>query len=95
MVIVSGFLTVRPEDRERYLASCADAVRTAREAEGCLDFALGADLLDPARVNVHERWASREAVEAFRGDGPPEDPAAMLLGAEVREYDVLPGTAPG
>ncbi len=90
MVIVSGFLTVRPEDRDPYLASCADVVRTARSTEGCLDFVLGADLVDPTRINVHERWESRAAVEAFRGDGPSGDQVAMLLAADVGEYDVTP-----
>ncbi|MFI6294600.1 putative quinol monooxygenase [Nonomuraea sp. NPDC050790] len=88
MVIVAGHLTVEPRQRESYLAGCADVVRQAREAPGCLDFALTADLLDPGRVNVYERWESVAAVEAFRGSGPSDDQNAQILGASVAEYDI-------
>jgi len=47
-----------------------------------------ADVLDPGRVNVYERWVSRAAVEAFRGSGPSDDQGAALLWASVAEYDV-------
>ncbi|MFY9919353.1 MAG: antibiotic biosynthesis monooxygenase, partial [Mycobacterium sp.] len=46
------------------------------------------DLLDPARINVFERWDSRDAVEAFRGNGPSGDQDDMIVSASVSEYDV-------
>ena len=88
MVIVAGHLVVDPEQRESYLADCVSVVEQARQAPGCLDFALSADLVDPGRINVHERWHSQEAVEAFRGSVPSEEQGAALLGASVAEYDV-------
>jgi quinol monooxygenase YgiN len=87
-VIVSGHLTVAPEARADYLQSCADVVRAARAAPGCLDFAIGADLIEPGRINVFERWDSRAAVETFRGSGPSDEQNAALLGASVAEYEV-------
>jgi quinol monooxygenase YgiN len=88
MVIVSGHLIVDEEAREDYLAGCADVVAQARRAPGCLDFAISADLLDPRRINVFERWASQSAVEEFRGSGTGEDQGAMIRSASVSEYDV-------
>ncbi|MEJ2889100.1 putative quinol monooxygenase [Actinomycetospora aeridis] len=88
MVIVAGHLQVDPTEREAYLAGCVGVVDQARAAEGCLDFAISADLLDAGRINVFERWASQEAVEAFRGSGPSDEQGAAMLGAEVAEYDV-------
>ncbi len=88
MVIVAGHLVVAAEDREDYLEGCASVVQQARVAPGCLDFALSADLLDPGRVDVFERWESRAAVEAFRGSGPSGVQAAAILTAAVAEYDV-------
>ena len=87
-VVVAGHLMVDPDARDHYLAGCLDVVRQARETPGCLDFAISADVLDPGRVNVYERWASRAAVEAFRGSGPSDEQGAALLGASVAEYDV-------
>ncbi len=36
----------------------------------CIEYALGADLLEPDRINVLEMWTTRSALDDFRGDGP-------------------------
>jgi quinol monooxygenase YgiN len=87
-VIVAGHITVAPEGRADYLAGCVDVVRQARATEGCLDFAISADLLDESRINILERWASQAAVDAFRGSGPGEDQSAAMTSASVAEFDV-------
>jgi quinol monooxygenase YgiN len=53
MVIVAGHITVDPEERETYLAGCMSVVEKARRADGCLDFAITADLLDPGHFRVN------------------------------------------
>jgi len=88
MVIVAGHLVVDPEERESYLADCVSVVAEARSAPGCLDFAITADLVDPSRIDVFERWESQADVEAFRGSGPSEGQGAAMLAASVAEYDV-------
>lgn len=88
MVIVSGHLIVDPDARETYLDGCRTVVEMARAAAGCLDFAISADLLDPGRINIFERWESQAAVETFRGSGTPNDRAAQIRSASVAEYDV-------
>jgi quinol monooxygenase YgiN len=89
VVIVAGQVFVRPELRDQYLAGCVEVMRQARRAPGCLDFAVSADLLDPERINVLERWESQAAVEAFRGSGPSFDQTAAIVSAFVAEYDVV------
>lgn len=88
MVIVAGHLVVDPLRRESYLSDCVGVFEAARHAPGCLDFAITADLVDPGRIDVFERWESQAAVEAFRGSGPSEEQGAALLSASVAEYDV-------
>ena len=88
MIIVAGHLTVDPIDREAYLETCREVVDTARTAEGCLDFAITADLQDASRINVFERWSAREPLDAFRGAGVGDDQGAMIRSASVAEYDV-------
>ncbi|HTU13570.1 MAG TPA: antibiotic biosynthesis monooxygenase family protein [Solirubrobacterales bacterium] len=88
MVIVAGHLMVKPGDRDRYVAGCIEVVEKARETEGCLDFAITADSIDPGRVNIYERWDSREAVEAFRGDGPSDEQSVAMISASVAEFGV-------
>ncbi|MFI6866486.1 putative quinol monooxygenase [Nocardia sp. NPDC050406] len=85
MLIVAGYLRVT--ERERYLDSCREVVEQARKANGCLDFNLGADLVEPDRVNVYERWATRADAEAFRGAGTSGELAERIVGADVREFE--------
>jgi len=89
MVIVAGHLVVDPDERAAYLEGCKDVVALARTADGCLDFAISADLGDPGRVNVYERWESEEAVEAFRGDGVSGDQAVAIRSASVAQYGAV------
>ena len=91
MVIVAGHITVKNQERDAYLASCVPVVEAARAADGCLDFAISADLLDASRINILERWESQEAVEAFRGDGPSDEQSTAMLSASVAEYDISGG----
>jgi quinol monooxygenase YgiN len=89
MVIVAGHLLVDPAEREAYLEGCRPVVEQARSTDGCLDFAITADLLDPSRVNLYERWESQEAVEAFRGEGPSGDQQQAIRSASVAEYGAV------
>src|SRR6185503_21165393 len=86
VVIVAGHVVVDPEHRDDYLKGCVEVVRQARRTAGCLDFALSADLLDPGRVNIFERWESVAAVEAFRGSGPSDEQGAAMISASVTEF---------
>jgi quinol monooxygenase YgiN len=70
MVIVAGHIAVDPERRESYLAGSMSVVEKARRADGCLDFAITADLLDPGRVNLFERWESQAAVKPSAEEPP-------------------------
>ncbi|MBF6357857.1 antibiotic biosynthesis monooxygenase [Nocardia higoensis] len=88
MVVVAGHIMVDPARREAYLVGCVPVVEQARQARGCLDFAISADLLDSGRINVFERWATREDVEAFRGSGPEDGQSAAIREASVAEFDI-------
>lgn len=74
MLIVAGHLILDPADRDAHIDASADAIRLARSAPGCLDFAVSADPVDSRRVNVLERWAGAEDLAAFRSSEP--DPNA-------------------
>ncbi|NMN98572.1 putative quinol monooxygenase [Antrihabitans stalactiti] len=89
MVIVAGHITVDPSRRESYLAGGVRILEIARAAQGCLDISFGADLIDPSRINLFERWESREALDTFRtsGGASDEQPDARLA-VSVEEYDI-------
>jgi len=89
MIVVAGALTVDPDGRAAYLRGCAGVVSAARQTEGCLDFELSPDLLEPGRINVFERWESQEDLVRFRGSGPDDGQRAALLDVQVGEWTVI------
>ena len=88
MIIVAGALFVSATGRSEYLIGCADVIDQARHAEGCLDFALSADLLDERRINVYERWASEADLNRFRGSGPSDEQNNEIEAADVQEFRI-------
>lgn len=94
VLIIAGHLIVDPAARDRYLAGCVPVVEQARRSPGCLDFSLSADLVDPGRIDVHERWESEEALLAFRGSGPSGEQQEAVLDADVHRYVISAVEAP-
>jgi len=97
VIVVTGHLVVDAQDRDRHLELSRPAVVAARALEGCLDFAVSPDLVDPTRVNVLERWSSRAALEEFRADGPSGELAELIRDARVEEIEIgepEPGEGP-
>ena len=90
MIIVAGALFVRASAREDYLAGCRPVVERARTTDGCLDFSISPDLLDPRRINVYERWADADALMTFQGSGPSGEQTDMIEDADVREFRIEP-----
>lgn len=66
MLIIAGHSTLEAAERDRYVTAHQNLARRARQAPGCLDLAITADPLDPTRVNVYERWQSKEHLDAWR-----------------------------
>jgi quinol monooxygenase YgiN len=86
MIIVSGFLRVRPDERSAYLDASLEVIRMARSASGCLDFHLSPDPIETDRINIFEQWESVESVEAFRGSGPSDGQQAAIAEALVMQH---------
>ncbi|OKI10001.1 antibiotic biosynthesis monooxygenase [Streptomyces sp. CB02923] len=94
MIIIAGKLYVDAAARDAYLAGCSKVIEHARAALGCLDFALSADLVEPDRINVYERWETDEDLERFRGVGPEPERTAQIRAAEVSKYRISGVEAP-
>ncbi|CAN5724362.1 hypothetical protein BH24ACT5_BH24ACT5_14800 [soil metagenome] len=93
MIIVAGRLILDPHKRQPYLDESVAVMTAARRANGCLDFAITADPLEPNRINVFERWDSVDAVNAFRGDGPSDDQMDSIEHADVSQYEIASWTS--
>ncbi|QXC59100.1 antibiotic biosynthesis monooxygenase [Aquihabitans sp. G128] len=88
MLVIAGHLVVDPSERDAYVAGCVAVVEAARATEGCFDFSITADTVDPGRIRIFERWEAEEPLLAFRGSGPSGDQQAAILDADVRRYEI-------
>ncbi len=63
VVIVQGVFSVDPNERDRFVETSVEAMRSSRQEEGCLEYVIAADPLDPERVVLSERWESMEHLQ--------------------------------
>jgi quinol monooxygenase YgiN len=88
VIIVSGRIHLRDGEREAFLETSLPAVEQARRTEGCHDFVVAADPVEPDRVNVYEEWETEEALLAFRSEGPGEDLSGSIVDAKVLRHKI-------
>lgn len=87
-LIVAGHLRVAPANREKLLELSRPIINLARKNSKCLDFVVSPDLIDAGRVNIFERWSSRDAMDKFRMSGPDDGMDALIQDYAVEEYEV-------
>lgn len=92
MLIVGGSFEVEPDQREAFLASRHEIIRTSRSEPGCLEYAFSADPIDPARVLLYERWSSQESLDAhlsaIRAAGPSPSAGITPKAFSITVYDI-------
>jgi quinol monooxygenase YgiN len=62
-VIVQGAFLVDPNERDRFVETSIEAMRSSRKEQGCLEYVIAADPLDPERVVLSERWESMDHLQ--------------------------------
>jgi quinol monooxygenase YgiN len=98
MIIVQGVFRVTADDRERYLAESLETQRVSRGERGCIEYVVAADPLDPQRVVLSERWATRADLDAHLDALRARRAAAAEAGAtpsapvsrEIRFFEATP-----
>lgn len=66
MIIIAGYTRTDAEKRDGAAQAFRDMVECARAFDGCLDFAISADAVDPERVNLFECWRDQATLDAWR-----------------------------
>ncbi len=62
-VILQGVFVVDPSERDRFLDASLEGMRSSRAEDGCLEYVMAADPLDPGRVVLSERWSSMDHLQ--------------------------------
>jgi len=83
MIIIAGHTRTEVEKRDGTVEAFRGMVERARAYDGCLDFSISADAVDPERVNLFECWRDQITLDAWRkvAKGPRGKPrkAAVSL----------------
>jgi quinol monooxygenase YgiN len=66
VIIIAGYSLTAADQRDAAVAAFAEMVERARKHEGCLDFSISADSVDPERINVFELWRDQPSLDAWR-----------------------------
>ncbi len=62
MLVIGGTFEIDPAQREAFTAAAIDVMAATRAEDGCETYVLSADLEDPSRIHLFERWTSQEAL---------------------------------
>lgn len=92
-VAIAGWFTVAPNMRDQVVAAHKELMQQARATEGCIDLAITADPLDPARINNFELWESEEALDHWRSIAKPPKELTPMRDVEVLKY-IISSTRP-
>ncbi|MFC6486619.1 putative quinol monooxygenase [Nitratireductor sp. GCM10026969] len=81
MIIIAGYTRTEAEKRDDTVAAFRGMVERARAHDGCLDFSISADAVDPERVNLFECWRDQTALDAWRkvAKGPRGKPREVAV----------------
>ena len=92
IVIVQGVFSVDPKERDRFVATSIEAMRSSRQEEGCLEYVIAADPLDPERAVLSERWESMDHLQQHltqqRNAPRGVDSRPVLQNVEITVFEV-------
>jgi quinol monooxygenase YgiN len=92
MLVVSGMLEFKPEDRDFVLGGLVAITAKSRKDEGCVEYWWAEEVDVPNRFRFFEAWETEELFEAHR-DQPHEHDfmeryVSRITAADAHIYDV-------
>jgi quinol monooxygenase YgiN len=87
VILVTGSFTIDPADRDAFLEAAKAGMTRSRAEDGCEEYVMAPDPLDPGRVVLSERWRDRSALDAHLAGlgGGGGGPAPTSVSIEIHE----------
>jgi quinol monooxygenase YgiN len=63
-IVVTGSFTFEPGDRDAFIEAQKAGMQRSRAEDGCEEFVLAPDPIEPGRVVMSQRWRDRAALDA-------------------------------
>jgi len=64
VLIIAGTFRIDPAHRDAAFAAASEMMAETVKEKGCEAYVFSADLSDPSRIHLFERWESQGALEA-------------------------------
>ena len=92
-IIIAGHLLVDPAKRDAALQDTVEGMKLTHAEEGCIAYAFSADLVDPSKILLFEKWESAEALaghgkSAHLKDMQSKMGAWGITGVEILKYEI-------
>ncbi len=91
-VILQGAFSFDPKERDRFVETGIEAMRSSRQEDGCLEYVIAPDPLDPERAVLSERWESMDHLQkhlAHQKDAAQgTDARPVPLSVEITVFEV-------
>ncbi|HVA06272.1 MAG TPA: putative quinol monooxygenase [Acidimicrobiales bacterium] len=91
-VIVQGVFTVEPNERDRFVEMSIESMRSSRQEDGCFEYVVAGDPLDPERVVLSERWESMDHLQQHlsqqRSSPPGGESRPAARSVEITLFEV-------
>jgi quinol monooxygenase YgiN len=92
MLVISGFLTFRPEDRDEVVEGLLAVTTLSRQDPGCVEYWWAEELDKPNTFRFFEAWESEAHFEAHRAmpyeEAFNERYLPKLIGVDANVYSV-------
>jgi quinol monooxygenase YgiN len=92
-IIIAGHLLVDPAKRDAALADTVDGMKATHAEAGCVAYAFSADLVDPAKILLFEKWESADALAAHGKSAHLKEMQGKMggwgiTGVEILKYEI-------
>jgi quinol monooxygenase YgiN len=93
-ILVTGVFRVEPAEREAFLEAAKAGMAASRGEDGCEEYVMAADPMEPDRVVLSERWRDRAALDAHLaglggGGGGPKPTSVSIEVHEVASTETM------
>jgi quinol monooxygenase YgiN len=89
LLIVAGSVEIDPANRDAAIQATKAVMAATRAEPGCLEYTIAADLDDPGRFVILEKWVSADALEVHFTTPHMAAFQAAMGGMGVRKMEVL------
>ena len=92
-IIIAGHILVDPAKRDAALQDTIEGMTLTHAEEGCIAYAFSADLVDPSKILLFEKWESAEALASHGKSAHLKDMQGKMgawgiTGVEILKYEV-------